>query len=112
MPEQRIAQLESEVRELRAILSMLVYSDRYIFSRDIEMQAGRNMQLSTSGGTRFGTGTTQLLAFYNSLPIVQPSAVTSAASQGPSYVQADVQTIATAVNDLLTRLRNLGLIAT
>src|SRR3990167_5407551 len=111
MPEQ-IAQLENEVRELRAILSMLVYSDRYIFSRDIQMQDGRNIQLASGTGTRIGTATSQLLAFYNSLPVDQPAGVTDAVLQGGTYVQDDVNTIRTAVNSVIARSEKLGLIST
>ena len=42
-PEQQIQQLQTEVEELRRKISMLFFSDRYIFSRDIEMEDGRNV---------------------------------------------------------------------
>lgn len=36
-----------------------------------------NMQFSTSTGTKLGTGTTQKIAFHNSTPVVQASALTA-----------------------------------
>ena len=111
MPEE-IQQLQNRVKLLENLLYALVKSDKYYFGKHIVLADGLNIFISTGTGTRIGTAAGQKMAFYNSTPIVQPTAVTSAASQGGSYVQADVQTIATAVNDLLTRLRNLGLIAT
>lgn len=47
----------------------------------------QNMVLSATTGTKFGTATTQKLAFYNSTPIVQPT------------------------GDVITALQNLGLVA-
>lgn len=53
----------------------------------ITLAEGQNLVIGTTTGTKFGTATTQKLAFYNSTPIVQPT------------------------GDLITGLQNLGLIA-
>jgi len=63
----------------------------------------RNIKLSTSTGTKIGTATTQKLAFYNATPVVQPAAVADA---------TDAASVITQLNLLLSRLRDLGLIAT
>ena len=62
-----------------------------------------NIQVGTTTGTKIGTGTTQKIGFYNATPVVQPTAVADA---------TDAATVITQLNALLTRMRNLGLIAT
>jgi predicted aconitase with swiveling domain len=62
-----------------------------------------NIQVGTTTGTKIGTATTQKLGFYDATPVVQPTAVADA---------TDAATVITQLNALLTRMRNLGLIAT
>lgn len=66
-----------------------------------------NMAFNATTGTKIGTATSQKLAFYNSAPIVQGSAVADAA--GGAVQDAEART---ALNALLARIRSLGLIAT
>jgi hypothetical protein len=63
----------------------------------------KNIVTDTTTGTKIGTGTTQKLAFWNATPVVQPTAVADA---------TDAASVITQLNALLTRMRNLGLIAT
>lgn len=63
--------------------------DLYL-KKNINLAAGSNIILDTATGTKIGTATNQKLAFFNSAPIVQPTATT----------------------DLGTVLSNLGLRAT
>ena len=62
-----------------------------------------NISVGTTTGTKIGTATTQKLGFYNATPVVQPTAVADA---------TDAASVITQLNALLTRMRNLGLIAT
>jgi hypothetical protein len=62
-----------------------------------------NIQVGTTTGTKIGTATTQKIGFYNATPVVQPTAVADA---------TDAVDVITQLNALLTRMRNLGLIAT
>jgi hypothetical protein len=62
-----------------------------------------NITVGTTTGTKIGTATTQKLGFYDATPVVQPTAVADA---------TDAATVITQLNALLTRMRNLGLIAT
>ena len=105
MPPQ-IAQLEARINELERRINALFFSDRYLFSRDIEMEGGRNIQLSTNVGTTIGTGTGQLLSFYNVTPVDQPATVTD--PSGGVTQDAEARTAIIAVID---RLQELGLIA-
>jgi hypothetical protein len=63
----------------------------------------RNIVTDTTTGTKIGTGTTQLLGFWNATPAVQPAAVADA---------TDAATVITQLNALLARLRTIGIIAT
>lgn len=62
-----------------------------------------NIATDTTTGTKIGTATNQKLAFFNATPVVQPTAVADA---------TDAASVITQLNALLTRMRNLGLIAT
>jgi hypothetical protein len=62
-----------------------------------------HITVGTTTGTKIGTATTQKIGFYNATPVVQPTAVADA---------TDAASAITQLNALLTRMRNLGLIAT
>jgi hypothetical protein len=63
----------------------------------------KNIVTDTTTGTKIGTATTQKLGFYNATPVVQPTAVADA---------TDAASVITQLNALLSRMRDLGLIAT
>ena len=62
-----------------------------------------NIAVGTTTGTKIGTGTTQKIGFFDATPVVQQTAVADA---------TDAASVITQLNALLTRVRNLGLIAT
>jgi hypothetical protein len=62
-----------------------------------------DITVGTTTGTKIGTATTQKLGFYNATPVVQPAAVADA---------TDAPSVITQLNDLLAKLRTLGIIAT
>jgi hypothetical protein len=63
----------------------------------------KNIVTDTTTGTKIGTANTQKLAFWNATPVVQPTAVADA---------TDAASVITQLNALLSRMRDLGLIAT
>jgi hypothetical protein len=63
----------------------------------------RNIVTDTTTGTKIGTATTQKLGFFNATPVVQQAAVADATDAASTQAR---------LNDLLARLRTLGLIAT
>ena len=63
-----------------------------------------NITVGTTTGTKIGTATTQKLGFYNATPVVQPAAVADATIA--------IGDVITQLNDLLAKLRTLGIIAT
>jgi hypothetical protein len=62
-----------------------------------------NIILNTTTGTKIGTATSQKIGFFDKTPVVQPTAVADATT---------AVDVITRFNELLTRMRNLGLIAT
>jgi hypothetical protein len=62
-----------------------------------------DITVGTTTGTKIGTATTQKLGFYNATPVVQPAAVADATT---------AIDVITQLNDLLAKLRTLGIIAT
>ena len=62
-----------------------------------------NITVGTTTGTKIGTATTQKIGFYNATPVVQPTAVADATT---------AVDVITQLNDLLAKLRTLGIIAT
>jgi hypothetical protein len=109
------------------------------FANDIMIANGKNLIFDTSTGTKIGTSTTQKLGFYNATPIVQPleitdelTTITHSGPGTPNYAIQDLITVSgygfatkdegntvlsvvanlqARVNELETRLVNLGLIA-
>jgi hypothetical protein len=63
----------------------------------------RNIVTDTTTGTKIGTATTQKIGFFNATPVVQQAAVADATDAASTQAR---------LNDLLARLRTLGLIAT
>ena|SRR3990167_3340416 len=71
---------EQQVREIiRSELASLIRSDRFTFEKLIQLMDGRNIQLGITTGSKFGTGTTQRIGFYNTTPIAQRSGADQAA---------------------------------
>lgn len=66
-----------------------------------------NVSVGTTTGTKFATATTQKMGWWNATPVVQPTAVADAS--GGATTDAEART---ALNELLARLRTVGLIAT
>ena len=62
-----------------------------------------DITVGTTTGTKIGTATTQKIGFYNATPVVQPAAVADATT---------AIDVITQLNDLLAKLRTLGIIAT
>lgn len=68
----------------------------------IQVADAGNIAVGTTTGTKVGTATTQKLGFYNATPVAQPAAIADA---------TDAASAITQLNALLSRMRNLGLIA-
>ena len=82
---------------------------------NLTMANAKNIVLNTTTGTKIGTSTSQKLAFYNSTPIVQPTALTSAdatATDGTDVTQdLLINNMRIRIDELETKLQSLGLVA-
>lgn len=115
------------------------FSKAVTFSESITMADGKDIVLNTTTGTKIGTATTQKLAFFNSTPVVKPTAlttqlttITATAPGTPDYaiqdlvnvggygfVTADegqsvlkvIENLQTRVSELETKLQSLGLLS-
>jgi len=67
---------------------------------------GGNIATGTTNGLKIGTATSQKLGFYNATPVDQPATISD--PSGGGTVDAEART---AINSLIDRLQELGLIA-
>lgn len=99
------------IRKNVEVVGNLTISNNFTISGDITLAEGSDFVLGTSTGTKFGTSTSQKLAFFGKTPLPQQGAITAPATQTGVYVQADVESIVTAVNSIRTVLNAFGFIA-
>lgn len=83
--------------------------DKYVFTRDIQIVDGRNIQLAKGTGTMIGTESTQKLGLYGKTPIAKQAAIVMPNVQTGVYVQADAETLRSAINDLYNRIQTIGI---
>lgn len=103
---------KEEIKQiLRQELAYLIRKDRYTFNKLIQILDGRNIQTGLTTGTKIGTATTQKLSLYGVTPIVQQSAITAAPSMSGAYNQTEQQQQSDRINNLITALENIGIIA-
>lgn len=89
------------------VIGQHMRKDQYLFDKGIVMMDGRNIKLGQSTGTKFGTSTTEKLAFYGVTPIVQASNISTLATGGAD----NDGTARQRVNDVLSLLASYGLMA-
>ena len=70
---------------------------------NILLSDGFNIMPGTSTGTKIGTASNQKIAFFNAIPVIQPSNTPADAT--------DLSSVITLVNDLKSKLVTLGLIS-
>jgi hypothetical protein len=73
------------------------------FATGVGLAESANIIAGTTTGSKIGTATTQKLGFWNAAPAVQPAAVADATSEADAV---------TKLNDLLAKLRTIGIIGT
>ncbi|KKL18293.1 hypothetical protein LCGC14_2476980 [marine sediment metagenome] len=107
MPPQTNEQLNQRVEKLEGLLSQLIFSDRYIFHKTIQILDGRKIIVGTSNGLTIATETTQKLGLYNTTPTAQQSHIADPAGQATD-LDAEART---AINSILVALETLGITA-
>lgn len=87
--EERVAQLERELEELKAEIYRNSFPQQEVFVKDAVFK-----------GSRVG--------FFGKDPTTQASAIASVGTPSGIYVQAEAQAAVTAINSIRTVLQNLG----
>jgi hypothetical protein len=73
------------------------------FYTGVDLLNSANLSVGTTTGSKIGTATTQKIGFWNATPAVQPAAIADATSEADAV---------TKLNDLLAKLRTIGIIGT
>lgn len=87
-----------------------------VLTGDLTLADTINIVVNATTGTKIGTATSQKLAFYNSTPIVQPTALTAEDSTAidstyDSVEEAVLNNVRTRLGEVETKLQALGLLA-
>lgn len=118
-PEEK-ALLENTARKLDEFLEVFYrsnYPDKVIYRKELVVNDkltlgdGVNIPVGATTGTKIGTSATQKLAVFNATPVVQAGAISAPSSPSASYSQAEAQSVVTAVNSLITVIKNFGITA-
>lgn len=104
MDKEELKQLIREV--IRQELDQMVGGDRFVFRKNIQLENGVNIKLNALSGTKIGTQITEKLAFYGQVPCDQPATIGD--PSGGATVDSQARS---AVNSIIDRLQELGLIA-
>lgn len=99
---------EEKIRELiRDELNNFIFTDRYVFDKNIQILDGRKIQVGKTTGLKIGTEVDQKIGFFNATPVVQQASISA-----PTITGSDNDSVArAAIGSIITALRNLGLIA-
>jgi hypothetical protein len=71
-----------------------------------------NIEAGTTTGTQIATAPTQKLGFWGAAPVDQPASVADPGAPSVVYSQSEAAAVRTAVVAIISRLEELGLIAT
>jgi hypothetical protein len=93
--EERITQLEQDLRELRAMYMKDNFEAKQIFRKDVDFV----------GSTKFGNK----VGFFNETPVAQQASITTPSGGGSGDTDAIDISARTAIGQIKTVLQNLGL---
>lgn len=107
-PEQ-LQQLRRLIEEvMREESNTLFAKDKFIFRKNLKFEDAISLQFGTKIGTKICSATDQKLSFYGVTPVDQPSTISDPSGAGAAGVDAPART---AINSIIDRLQELGLIA-
>jgi len=113
MPEE-IAQLKERIEELETIIYGTNRSD-IIFDRKLRISDGRNLQVGTTTGTKYGIATDQKQGWFNATPLIQQTTTSQTAASfvaNSSGISNDTATWdAYTIGDIVAILRAYGFLA-
>lgn len=101
---------------IEQIINEFYRSDRYLFIRPIEVS---HIRVRGTQGLKIGTDSTEKLGFYGVTPVDQPATVsdptigsiTGSDTVNASAITTNFNNLETAVEAIIDRLQELGLIA-
>ena len=100
---------EQEIRKIIADeLSWLIKIDRLVIPKSLQILDARNIQVGRGTGCKIATATDQKLGFFGTTPVDQPATVSDPSGAGDAGVDTPART---AINAIIDRLQELGLIA-
>ena len=109
----------NEIRKLiQEEISFLLFSDRYVFQKHLQLLDGVNVQVAKGTGSKIGTETTQKLGFFGQTPVDKPETVSdpsiSSVSDGGNTttnatINSNFSALDSAVGAIIDRLQELGL---
>lgn len=78
-----IDQLKQRIEYLEGVIKTLNLSDRFMFTKHLQIMDGRNIQVAIGVGTKIGTAASQKLGFFGKTPKVQvPTASVPSTADG------------------------------
>lgn len=100
---------EEMIREIiRDELSTLIKSDRFTFSKLIQLLDGRNIQAGLTTGTKIGTAAAQKIALHGATPTIQSSKINDPTAAGATYLQATAQSSVDKIKEIIDVLEAKG----
>jgi hypothetical protein len=115
--------LPEDIQQVRQIiqeeLAWFLKTNRYVFDKNIQILDRKNIQLGRANGTKIGTATDQKIGFYGATPVDKPATVSDASTDNitgvdtvsKTQVTNDLTSCKNAINAIIDRLQELGLIA-
>ena len=104
MDKEEIIRLIKEI--IRQQFDEMILNDRFLFKKNIELGEAINIIFSVNAGTKIGTATDQKVGFYGTDPVDQGAAINDPSGGATVDTQAR-----TAINALIDRLKDIGIIA-
>ena len=105
MDKQEVEKIVKEV--IRQQFDEMVSVENFLFKKNAKFVDDINIEAGYRTGMKIGTATTQKLGFFNTTPVDQPATVGDAS--GGTTIDSEART---AINNLIDRLQELGLIST
>lgn len=105
-------ELQQQVNDIQTKLDNFLYEyyrnnspSSQTFTKKVTLAGGISMNGNSIGSSG------DVLSVYGATPVVRAAGISAPATQGAAYVQADVESIVTAVNALRTAVKNFGITA-
>lgn len=113
-------EMQARIIHLEGIVDKLALSDRYDFTKDIQVRDSRKIHFGITKGTTIGTGTTQKIGFWGVTPVIQPIADTgtvghyaiggTAVLHQDQFTGSDVASSRYSINGIVDSLKAVGIL--